>query len=267
MKNRKKIITLLSYLSIAIIGLIIFTNQLIADNSVAVPALTNNICIKCHFQQPATIDDRGEKHKTKVGCIDCHIEHPPRGTEAIPRCSVCHSGAPHYKLEHCSGCHSNTHAPLDLKMEGDITEPCLTCHQEQGTELEKYPSAHTNLACSECHKAHRAIPECMECHKKHNEDMDFESCKSCHAVHKPLEVTYIRETPSSYCASCHKKAEALLQKNTTKHHDLACVYCHRDKHKNIPPCLACHGCPHPYSMIKYYPECADCHSTAHDLRK
>jgi hypothetical protein len=152
-------------------------------------------------------------------------------------------------------------------MEGDITDPCLTCHPQQGNELKKYPSAHTNLACSECHKTHRAIPECMECHEKHIEDMDFEACKSCHPVHMPLEVTYICETPSSYCGSCHKKAEDLLQKNTTKHHDLACVYCHRDKHKTIPPCLACHGHPHPYNILKYYPECADCHKTAHDLRK
>ena len=267
MKSKKKVITLLSCISIIFTGLIILANYSRAHSSAEVPPLTNNICIKCHTQQPATIDDRGEKHKTKVNCIDCHIEHPPRGTKAIPQCCMCHTGAPHYKLEHCNKCHSDTHAPLDLKLEGEITDPCLTCHQQQGNELKKYPSSHTNLACSECHKTHREIPECMECHAKHTEDMNFEACKGCHPVHMPLEVTYIRETPSHYCGSCHKEAENLLNKNNTKHHDLSCAYCHRDKHKMIPPCLACHGHPHPYDMIKYYPECADCHYTAHDLRK
>lgn len=266
MKNWKKIIPLLSYLSIIIIGFIIFANHLIADNSAAVPSLTNDICIKCHPQQPATIDDHGGKHKTKVGCIDCHIKHPPRGTGAIPQCSMCHSKAPHYKLEHCSGCHSNTHAPLDLKIEGDITAPCLTCHQQQGDELNKHHSAHTYLACSECHKAHRAIPECMECHEKHTEDMDFETCKGCHPVHMPLEVAYIRETPSHYCGSCHKEAEDLLQKNTTKHHGLDCVYCHKNKHKVVPPCFACHGQPHADEMLKNFSTCGKCHNTAHDLK-
>ena len=267
MESKKIIIPSLCYISTIFIGLIILASYSRADNSAEVPPLTNDICIKCHPQQPATIDNRGGKHKTKVGCIDCHLEHPPRGMRAIPQCSVCHSGEPHYELEHCSGCHSNTHAPIDLRLEGDITAPCLTCHQQQGDELKKYHSAHTNLACSECHKTHRAIPECMECHEKHTEDMDFESCKGCHLVHMPLEVTYIRETPSHYCGACHKEAEDLLQKNTTKHHELSCAYCHRDKHKRIPPCLACHGHPHPYDMIKHFSECGDCHTTAHDLRK
>ena len=267
MKSWKKIITFIIYISIIFIELVILAKYSRADNTAAVPSLTNDICIKCHKQEPATIDERGGKHKTKVACIECHLKHPPRGTGAIPQCSMCHSRTPHYELENCSGCHSNTHDPLDLKMEGDITEPCLTCHPRQGAELKKHPSAHSKLACSECHKAHRAIPECMECHEKHNEDMNFEACKSCHPVHKPLEVNYTRETPSSYCESCHKEAENLLKKNTSKHHDLACVYCHRNKHKSIPPCLACHGIPHPYIMIKNYPECANCHNTAHDLRK
>ena len=267
MESKKIIITSLSYIGLIFTGLVILTNHSGADSFAEVPPLTSDICKICHPRQPATINNRGEKHKTKVGCIDCHVEHPPRGTGAIPQCSMCHSGEPHYKLEHCSGCHSDTHAPLDLRLEGEITDPCLTCHPQQGNELEKHPSAHTNLACSECHKAHRAIPECMECHEKHTGDMDFAACKSCHPVHMPLEVSYIRETPSHYCGSCHKEAQDLLKKNTTKHHELSCAYCHRDKHKRIPPCLACHGHPHPHDIIKHFSECGDCHTTAHDLRK
>ncbi|MBW2568171.1 MAG: cytochrome C [Deltaproteobacteria bacterium] len=231
------------------------------------PELTDAQCVLCHPKQPQTIDASGGKHKTEVGCMDCHQEHPPQGEQAIPQCSMCHSGEPHYELEQCSSCHTDTHAPLDLTIEGDITGPCLTCHQQQGDELAKHPSAHTDLACNECHATvHKKIPDCMECHQKHTEEMDFAACVSCHQVHQPLLVTYSENTPSSYCGACHEEAVSLLEANTTKHHDLACVYCHKNEHKTVPPCFACHGKPHPDSMLKKFPECGDCHGTAHDLK-
>ncbi len=231
------------------------------------PELTNDQCVLCHPQQPKTIDASGGKHKYDVGCLDCHIEHPPQGTQAIPECSMCHSDESHYELENCSSCHSDTHAPLDLTLEGEITGPCLTCHPKVGDELKKYPSIHTDMACNECHATtHKKIPDCMECHEKHTEDMKFETCLSCHPVHMPLEITYSDDTPSHYCGACHSEALSLLEANTTKHHDLACVYCHEDKHKAVPPCSACHSEPHSQAMLKKFPECADCHSTAHDLQ-
>ena len=232
---------------------------------VPMPELTNSQCVLCHPQQPQTIDARGGKHKTDVGCLDCHREHPPQGAQAIPECGLCHSGQPHYELEQCSSCHSNTHAPLDLKIEGKITGPCLTCHQQQGEEVTNHPSAHTDLACNECHAIHRKIPDCMECHEKHTQDMDYALCVSCHPVHMPLSVTYTEDTPSNYCGACHEKAVSLLEANTTKHHDLACVYCHKNKHKTVPPCFACHSKPHSDSMMKKFPECGNCHGIAHDL--
>lgn len=228
--------------------------------------MTNAQCILCHPQQPETIEARGGKHKTEVGCLDCHEEHPPLGTQAIPECSNCHSGESHYELKHCSSCHSDTHAPLDLKFKGDITGHCLTCHQQQGREVKKHRSAHTDLACSECHAAHRQIPECMECHEKHTPDMDFEACLSCHPVHKPLEITYAEDIPSGYCGGCHEEALYLLDNNTSKHHEFGCGYCHRDKHKVIPPCYACHGTPHPKTMLDKFPECGRCYGISHDLR-
>jgi hypothetical protein len=41
--------------------------------------------------------------------------------------------------------------------------PCLTCHPQQGDEVKTHPSAHTDVACNECHEAHKAIPECTQC--------------------------------------------------------------------------------------------------------
>ena len=237
-----------------------------AEAPQAPPAISDAQCVHCHPQQPETIAAQGGKHKTEVGCQDCHTEHPPQGTGAIPQCSMCHSGEPHYELENCASCHTDTHAPLAIKLAGDISGPCLSCHPQQGEEVQAHPSAHTDLACNECHTVHRQIPVCMECHEKHTGDMDFEACKTCHPVHKPLLVTYPDDVPSHYCGACHGEALSQLQANKTKHHDLACAYCHKEKHKNVPPCQLCHGEPHPSAMLQKFPKCGDCHGTAHDLK-
>lgn len=234
------------------------------------PVLSDSQCIICHKEQPATIAAHGAKHKTEVGCVDCHTEHPPAGQNAVPECGMCHSNKPHYELENCGSCHSDTHAPMNLKIEGDVTGPCLTCHEKEGKQLQAHPSAHTDVACSECHVKHRFIPDCMECHTKHTEDMNLESCLACHPVHTPLEITYGDDTASHYCTSCHEDAGTLLKNNNTKHKDLSCVYCHRVKHKTVPSCVSCkipHGKPHPAKMLEKFPECGQCHGIAHNIQK
>ncbi|MBW2644911.1 MAG: cytochrome C [Deltaproteobacteria bacterium] len=250
--------------------LVLLVTLVMFCGNVRAEKLLDSDCIKCHKVQPATIADQGGKHKTEVDCVDCHTQHPPEGKEAVPACSVCHSGKSHYDLENCAACHSDTHAPMTLKIEGDVTDPCLTCHEGEGKQLKDHPSAHTDLACNECHTEHRLIPECMECHEKHSEDMDLKSCLICHPVHMPLVITYDQNLPSNYCAACHGEAAALLNKNTTKHKDLSCVYCHRVQHKTVPTCVSCkipHGEPHPPKMLAKYPECGQCHGIAHDIRK
>ncbi len=237
-----------------------------AEATTVVQTIADAQCVNCHPQQPQTIAEKGAKHKTEVGCQDCHMEHPPLGASAVPACSMCHSDGAHYELENCGGCHTNTHAPLDIKLEGELTAPCLSCHAQQGQEVQDHPSAHTDLACNECHAEHRQIPVCMDCHEKHTGDMDFEACKSCHPVHMPLVIAYGPEIPSHYCGACHEDAMILLQANTTKHHDLACTACHPDKHTAIEQCTDCHGVPHPAGMLQKFPKCGDCHGTAHDLR-
>ena len=227
--------------------------------------ITNAQCVLCHPKQPQTIKAYGGKHETEVGCSDCHLEHPPKGTKAVPECGMCHSEKAHYQLDQCGSCHTDTHAPLNLIFEGEISEPCLTCHMQQGDEVANYPSAHTEMACNECHAEHRKVPNCMECHSKHTEDMNFEFCKSCHPVHMPLVVTYSEDTPCEYCGVCHGEVLSLFEQNTTKHHDLSCAHCHNNKHKTIPACYACHDKPHSDRLTQKFPTCAACHDTAHNL--
>ena len=59
------------------------------------PAITDAQCVNCHSQQPETIGAQGAKHRTEVGCQDCHVEHPPEGANAVPECSMCHSDGAH----------------------------------------------------------------------------------------------------------------------------------------------------------------------------
>ena len=230
--------------------------------------LTDADCIKCHPQQPVTIESQGGKHKTEVGCMDCHLEHGPLGKETIPKCDMCHSGTPHYELKDCSVCHVDPHAPLGIQLGPEVTAGCLTCHPQQGQEMKTFPSMHAEQDCSLCHpEEHKEFLECAECHEPHTPEMTYKDCLSCHPPHKPLEITYEIETPSKTCAPCHAQAYDLLLKNTTKHHDLTCAFCHREKHGNIPPCQACHGTPHSPDLHKKFPKCGECHGIAHNLVK
>ena len=216
-------------------------------------------------QGTADIAAAGSKHKTEIGCQDCHNGHPPTTRKIIPLCSQCHEGKPHYKLAACIGCHSNPHTPLNIKFGNNVTDACLTCHTGQIVKLRDNKSKHTALFCSTCHNTHGKIPDCTQCHKPHFAEQTKADCKKCHQAHMPKNVAYSDKTPSKDCAACHKKAYELLTASTFKHRSLSCVACHQAKHKMVPQCQSCHGTPHPASMLAQFPKCGFCHSIAHDL--
>jgi len=259
------------YVCFSLIISIIFSVYITYAETTTEPSaeLTDQDCIKCHPQIVKQVDENGAKHKTEIGCLDCHEGHPPMVAkeEIIPACDMCHSGEPHFELENCASCHTNPHQPLNIKFEGKIVEACLTCHAAQGKELKEHPSSHTDLGCNECHTRHREIPPCLRCHSPHTAEMKNEDCLTCHPPHKPLVIGYGPDIPNNYCAACHDDVADMLDKNKTKHHDLTCVYCHRAKHAVIPACETCHGTPHPQTMLANFPECNMCHKGAHDLIK
>ncbi|BAT71023.1 cytochrome c family protein [Thermosulfidibacter takaii ABI70S6] len=241
----------------------------LAEYCWAVEKLSNSDCVKCH---PSVVEknlQNGGKHKTEVKCLDCHKGHPPMVAKEkiIPKCSQCHSGKPHYALKDCLGCHKDPHTPLQITFAGDITGPCLTCHQAQGKELKDHPSKHTQLACTECHDVHKKIPNCLDCHEAHVEGQKMKDCLACHPAHSPLVITYGPDIPNAYCGACHEKVAQALQANKTKHHKLACVYCHKNRHGLVPQCQTCHGVPHSKEILKKFPKCVTCHVGAHNLVK
>lgn len=231
--------------------------------------LSNDLCKECHEGPPQAIQEAGGKHKTAVGCTDCHVGHPPKVADNIPECSMCHQGEAHFQLENCMGCHVNPHKPLNLNLSGDLKAACLTCHQPIGTQLQQKPSAHTELYCNSCHMdTHGYIPECLNCHGPHSDEMGAGDCSKCHQnAHQPKGVTYDASIKSSYCASCHGGIYETLQASQYKHSQLACATCHQDQHGMIPTCASCHGEPHPQAMVQAFEGCLDCHLDPHDLYK
>lgn len=244
---------------------------LLAGTSLAAEAqearLSNSDCAKCHSLEPETIALYGAKHRTEVGCLNCHQEHPPTGTQAIPECSMCHGGKPHYEIGNCSNCHTNAHAPLQITFPEGSSGACLSCHGAEGQQMKEFPSAHSQQECTLCHPAkHRAILKCMECHAAHVDGQTYEECLSCHKPHMPTNITY-SEPANKVCAACHAAVAQALDGTQTKHHELKCAYCHRDKHGMVPTCETCHGQPHPAAMHSKFPNCNQCHNDAHALVK
>ena len=245
------------------LSLLFFAGNALAQDS----ALSSSDCVKCHDKEPADIAAAGAKHQTAVSCQDCHIGHPPQVADNVPECSMCHEGKPHYELPECMGCH-NPHRPLEIALTGDMTAPCLSCHDSQKAQLDANPSKHTLLACSFCHAdQHGVIPECVKCHEPHSAQQTQADCGICHKAHMPATVTYGAETANAHCAACHQTANQLLMASPYKHKDVACVTCHTERHKMVPACTDCHGTPHAGGIHEKFPNCGDCHSIAHDLNK
>lgn len=256
-----------SSLKIALFLMLVFAVFLICSGAAIAqtkPALSNDDCLKCHDNPPADLAAHGGKHKD-VGCLGCHVGHPPKVKKPIPQCSECHMGKPHFELTGCLNCHKNPHTPLNILFGNNITEACLTCHTQQIAQLREFKSKHSALNCSMCHDVHRKVPQCTQCHKPHSSDMVVADCKKCHKAHQPKNVTYAADVPSVNCGACHKNALETLTASTSKHHTFACAFCHQEKHRMIPNCEDCHGLPHPKGIHAKFAKCGECHNIAHDL--
>ncbi|MBI5741540.1 MAG: cytochrome C [Nitrospirae bacterium] len=235
-----------------------------AETAQTKPELSNDDCLKCHDAPPSDLSAHGGKHKD-VGCLGCHIGHPPTVKKPIPLCSNCHMGKPHFELKGCLNCHKNPHTPLNIAFGTDITDACLTCHSQQIVQLRDHKSKHSALNCSMCHDVHRKIPQCTQCHKPHSSEMAASDCRNCHKPHMPTVVTYAASIPSTNCGACHKKVLDTLTASSAKHQSFACAFCHQEKHKMVPNCQDCHGLPHPKGIHAKFDKCGECHNIAHDL--
>jgi len=248
-----------------------FLLMLLATAVYALPKpLVIDDCQKCHDEIVAEVSARGAKHSTEIGCLDCHVDHPPKGIETIPACLNCHDPADqsHYNVADCLGCH-NPHHPLEINLAEipNVKPVCVSCHSGEGSQLTDYPSKHSELDCKECHQQHGQFSPCMECHDPHTEEMTYQDCLLCHKPHMPTVVKYPETTPTAFCSACHAKEKELLDATPTMHKDLSCAFCHKMQHRVIPMCTTCHGIPHSSILHEKFPDCLKCHIDAHGLEK
>jgi len=256
-------------LCVAIFFCLLFWQPLLAveERKASAGVTGERDCSACHPQAANLLASSGTKHINKSGCTFCHKGHPPAETNIIPGCSQCHNGdSSHFNQSNCNGCHTSAHAPLQI----NYLNNCLDCHTEENSTLKESASKHSRLACTTCHisspdKPHGSIPNCLSCHIPHGEELTAGDCKKCHHAHSPKNIDYTTSTPSSVCASCHKKAYGLLKASKSKHRDMVCAACHQIKHKIVPQCQTCHSLPHAAKLHARFPKCATCHNTAHDL--
>jgi len=225
------------------------------------------LCSSCHPDAVQEITDRGGAHE-QVGCVECHLQHPPSEADVIPECAMCHSPGEsnHYGVGNCGACHY-PHYPLeiDYKQIASVKPVCLSCHPEPGRQMKNSPSGHGALDCKQCHADHAQSSECMQCHEPHSAAMSTENCFMCHQPHSPAPVAYTEQVPNSFCVCCHDRPGVDLSRTPTAHRALACIYCHQKQHTNVVECRTCHGQPHASDLHAKYPDCLRCHQDPHAL--
>jgi len=228
-------------------------------------------CARCHPAVFTDIRDKGGKHQ--IACRKCHdVFHTYRPDkdwkDVVPACATCHKEYHGKHFPDCLRCHENAHAPAHDMSVNKMAADCGTCHPAQLTECGKYPSAHTDVSCAECHHtSHGHIPGCTDCHEKpHAAGMDDAGCMACHPPHSPLEVSYSEDVLNHVCAGCHSDVADKLSRSGKGHVSLLCVFCHPQKHGHIPDCKDCHKTiPHSEKMMEQFEGCLDCHGDAHGL--
>jgi len=231
--------------------------------------LTAAQCAQCHVNPYQSLKDNGGRHQ--FACQSCHSQihaYNPRNANydaIMPKCATCHQAVHGPKITDCSGCHANPHAPRKIAATQLLVNACFDCHGAVRDQLVKFPSKHSKVACVTCHTSHGLKPSCFNCHKSHTEGLTLSTCTQCHPVHRPLQIALAKDVPSSTCGSCHGKVFNKLAKNTSKHNALACVTCHKDKHRYVPKCTDCHGLPHKKAFHDQFPRCLTCHIDVHDL--
>lgn len=247
------------------------TPTLTDSYSQTIAPLTTAECARCHESVFYGIRDNGGKHRQE--CRLCHTTfHTYRPgsdwQQAVPKCETCHGEIHGDLFKECLTCHGDPHTPIfGLVNMASLSKNCATCHTDQAGEIQQYPSAHTELQCSECHHSrHGNIPNCTECHSDpHTAFVDNSGCCGCHPAHRPTEISFPDETPSAACVGCHENTVTKLASTTKKHAALKCAYCHSETHGNIPECQKCHGLPHSKTMLDLFDGCLACHGDPHAL--
>ena len=231
--------------------------------------LTVADCGRCHGFHFQRIRENGGGHR--IDCRECHQQfhayNPIRENfaELMPQCGQCHTNPHIDKYSSCLSCHEQPHAPRQIPFSEPFVSACGDCHQEQGSQLQQFPCAHSAQECQTCHsERHGRILSCLECHDVHYATQPLSDCARCHPAHKPLDTDFSPDDAAATCKDCHEGVLRKLQSTASKHGQLNCTECHLT-HRVVPGCSECHSAPHDASFLTKFPDCLACHLDAHDL--
>jgi len=232
-------------------------------------SLTPSHCGVCHPAMYHAVKENGGRHR--FDCQKCHDipkSHSSgnvTGNAHKPYCASCHHTPHGQKVIRCAECHANPHTPKKLSAEAPIRKFCFECHGSIRDKLAAFASKHSKIACTTCHTSHGFKPSCFTCHKPHQQGQALSTCVACHPAHMPRQVQYGKDLPSETCGSCHAGVYAVWEKGLGKHKAIACVTCHKNRHRTIPACSDCHGKPHTPVHHERFPRCLTCHINVHDI--
>lgn len=173
--------------------------------------MTSLECGRCHYNVFTDIRDKGGDHQ--LACRKCHetfhtYKPGKEWKDVVPDCNTCHNQFHGKEFPDCLRCHENAHAPSESLNVEKMAPDCQACHTAPAADFKKFPSAHSEMSCYECHHdKHRYIPTCVECHgEPHTPYVDDAGCIACHPAHSPLEITYTKDVGNDVCAGCHLEA-------------------------------------------------------------
>ncbi len=252
--------------------------------------------MECHDNVPEDLENKLHGGKaTSPGqsyenCLDCHNPHQiisaGGGTETVDfqkpldqQCGVCHEQQTKLPVfseedETCLTCHRSMVAG-DPDMAEKISQQCLHCHANSGTESQKITgkimplvapeqyrgTPHSGLACTECHLQAAAFQHgsqervnCRQCHLPHNEAIAHDAhatvgCQACHLQ----GVEPVRETANGrilWKRERHLSEPLNIHEMIIPEGETACRRCHTSGNSVgasamlLPPksvlCMPCH---------------------------
>ncbi|MBM4290253.1 MAG: hypothetical protein FJ138_01420 [Deltaproteobacteria bacterium] len=195
------------------------------------------------------------KHKTDVGCLDCHTERTPQGQ--LKRFGP-------ISVRGCESCHKDPHP------QGIFSGiSCAECHVTEGFQQTAgfdhtsvgWPllGAHKKEPCLSCHKWEQWAPpskDCVGCHEDvHRGQFKDQQCSACHQETSFSDLKFDHNTQSRFplkgshqrveCAACHEGGHY-------KPIDMECASCHEkdNPHGDTFQGAACSQCHTPVSWKK-----------------
>ena len=203
----------------------------ILNPSKLAPAKTDQLCLKCHLNEPTHVGRIRSGHaKNQVSCTACHAIH--KGPQAM----------------------RPTRAPA-------VNEMCARCHTSEWAQFQK-PYKHRlpegAMSCTDCHNPHGGLlpgsirtvaanePSCFRCHGDKRGPFVYE--------HSPMRT--------DGCGACHEPHGSANPRMLTRHEvRFVCLECH----SNLGVQNTLGGVPPAFHDLRSarFQNCTICHSKVH----